>query len=131
MTTETVQVTGFELLNKQQYANLWTFRKSGDAVKTPVWFALRGGKAYVMTTMDSGKTKRVRNNGRAQLGPSDQRGNPLGPVVECTARVLPSEEIHVAKEALDDKYGLMKAVFDFFITVRGTERAWIEITPNG
>lgn len=130
MTTETGQATGFDYLTKHQYANLFTFRKSGEAVKTPVWFALRGGKAYVMTTMDSGKAKRIRNNGRAQLGPSDQRGTPLGPTLECTARVLPPEEIRVAKEALDDKYGLMKAVFDFFMTVRGTERAWIELTPQ-
>jgi PPOX class probable F420-dependent enzyme len=130
VTTETSQITGFDYLKKHQYANLFTFRKSGEAVKTPVWFALRGGKAYVMTTMDSGKAKRIRNNGRAQLGPSDQRGTPLGPVAECAARVLPPEEIHVAKEALDDKYGLMKAVFDFFMTVRGTDRAWIELTPH-
>jgi PPOX class probable F420-dependent enzyme len=127
--TQAAQANGFDLLRKHQYANLFTFRKSGEAVKTPVWFALRGGKAYVQTTADAGKTKRIRNSGRVQIGPSDQRGTPLGPVVEGVARVLPPEEAALAKEALDEKYGLFKAVFDFFITVRGTERAFIEITP--
>lgn len=129
MMIESAQKADFELLKKHQYANLFTFRKSGEAVKTPVWFALRDGRAYVMTTLSAGKTKRIRNGGRVQIGPSDQRGTPLGPVVDGVARVLPPEEVGVAKAALDEKYGLMKAAFDFFLTVRGTERAWIEIVP--
>ena len=127
--TQTDQNTGFAVLHRHQYANLFTFRKSGDAVKTPVWFALRDGKAYVMTTMDSGKVKRIRNNGRVLIGPSDRGGRPLGPTVEARARLLAPEEIAVAKDALDEKYGLMKAVFDFFATVANVQRAWIEIEP--
>lgn len=126
---QTDQNTGFSVLHRHQYANLFTFRKSGDAVKTPVWFALRDGKAYVMTTMDSGKIKRIRNNGRVLIGPSDRGGRPLGPTVEARARVLAPEEVAVAKDALDEKYGLMKAVFDFFMTVSNVQRAWIEIEP--
>lgn len=125
----TAQAASFSILHKQQYANLFTFRKSGESVKTPVWFAERGGKLYVMTTSDSGKVKRIRNNGRVLIGPSDRAGKPLGPTVEAQARILGPEEIKVAKEALDDKYGLMKAVFDFFGTLSGMERAWIEISP--
>lgn len=120
----------FGTLRGQQYANLFTFRKSGEAVKTPVWFAERGGRLYVMTTMDAGKVKRIRNSGRVLIGPSDRAGKPLGPTVEARARILGPGEEHVAKEALDEKYGLMKAVFDFFGTLRGMERAWIEIGPG-
>lgn len=120
----------FAVLFKHQYANLTTFRKSGDGVVTPVWFALDGGKAYVMTVMDSGKVKRIRNNGRVQLTPSTQSGRAIGPTVEGMARILPPEEVTKAKHALDDKYGLFKAFFDFFMTLRGTERAWIEIGPS-
>ncbi|NTU78567.1 MAG: PPOX class F420-dependent oxidoreductase [Chloroflexales bacterium] len=126
--TETTQTKDFSLLRKQQYANLFTFRKSGEAVKTPIWFAERGGKLYVMTSHDSGKVKRIRNNGKVVVGPSDARGKPLGPTVEARARLLGPDEMPVAKEALDIKYGLLKAVFDFFGTVSGMERAWIEIT---
>jgi uncharacterized protein len=127
--TQAVPSAGFETLKKHQYANLFTFRKSGEAVKTPVWFALHGGKAYVMTTADAGKVKRIRNNGRAQLGPSDQRGTPLGPTMEARARILGPDEEPIAREALDRKYGLMKAAFDFFMNIRGTVRAYIEIEP--
>jgi uncharacterized protein len=128
--TEATAQAPFSILHKQQYANLFTFRKSGEAVKTPIWFAERQGRLYVMTTMNSGKVKRIRNNGRVQIGPSNSSGKPLGPTVEAHARLLSEPaDIQRAKDALDDKYGLMKAVFDFFGTLSGMERAWIEIAP--
>lgn len=127
--TQASEATGFAGLHKQQYMNLFTYKKSGEAIKTPVWFALKNGKVYVMTTASAGKAKRIRNNPRVLIGPSDGRGTPLGPTVEAQARVLPTDEEIFARAALDEKYGLMKAFFDFFITLRGTERAWIEITP--
>ncbi len=123
------QTDRFAVLKKHQYMNLFTYRKSGEAVKTPVWFALRGGKVYVMTVEGTGKVKRIRNHPRVLIGPSDQRGNPRGETVDGVARVLGPQEEGVAKEALDEKYGLLKAVFDFFMTVRGTQRAWVEIVP--
>lgn len=128
--TQTDTSSGFGVLaGKHQYANLFTFRKSGAAVKTPVWFALSGGKVYVMTTMTAGKTKRIRNNGRVLIGLADQRGNPLGPTVDGQARILAPAEHALAKGALDAKYGLMKAAFDLVLNLRGTERAWIEVVP--
>lgn len=123
----TQSAPGFSILHRQQFANLFTFRKSGQAVKTPVWFAERNGKLYVMTTRDAGKVKRIRNSGRVLVGPADRAGNPLGPTVEARARIMGPEEAPMANEALNDKYGLMKAAFDFFGTLRGMERAFIEI----
>ncbi len=119
----------FAGLHRHEFANLITFRKNGQPVVTPVWFAERNGKLYVMTTANAGKVKRIRNNPQVEVGPSDRAGKPLGPTVTARARILPPEEVKVAREALDDKYGLMKAMFDFFMNVRGVERAWIEISP--
>ncbi len=118
----------FAGLHKQQYANLITFRKSGQEVSTLVWFALKDSKVYVMTTMESGKVKRIRNNGRVMIAPANQSGKPLGPAVEAVARILPPEEEATAKIALDKKYGIFKAFFDFFMTLGGANRAWIEIS---
>lgn len=127
--THTEQTNKFAALKKHQYMNLFTYRKSGEAVKTPVWFALKDGKVYVMTVTNAGKIKRIRNNPRVLLGPADGRGNPRGETVDGVARILGPEEEELAKAALDVKYGLIKAVFDFFMNVRGTERAWVEIMP--
>jgi len=119
----------FAALGKHQYINLATYRKSGEAIRTPVWFALSGGKVYVMTSKNSGKVKRIRNNGRVQIGPSDMSGNPRGEMLDGMARVLGPGEQALAKDVLDRKYGLIKAVFDFFITLSGGERDWIEVLP--
>jgi hypothetical protein len=127
---DTQQTNIFAGLHKQQYANLNTFRKSGATVVTPVWFALENGKVYVMTVNDSGKVKRIRNNARVQLAPATRSGQALGPYVDATARILTEDEVEAAKAALDRKYGLLKATFDFFMTLRGTDRAWIEIVPS-
>jgi len=123
------ETTAWPALRKQQFMNLFTYRKSGAAVKTPVWFAQRGEKLYVFTSADAGKIKRVRNDARVLVGPADRTGNPLGPTAEGQARLLPPEEHAAAKAALDEKYGLMKLMFDVAGTLRGMNRAYIEITP--
>lgn len=127
--SQTSEAAAWPTLRKQQFMNLFTYRKSGAAVKTPVWFAQRGVKLYVFTTAEAGKVKRIRNNPQVLVGPSDRMGNPLGPTSTARARVLAPEEVPAAKQALDEKYGLMKAAFDFVGTLRGTSRAYIEITP--
>ena len=42
------------------YFNLATFRKNGNAVATPVWFAPHGDTFYVFSAGDAGKVKRIR-----------------------------------------------------------------------
>ena len=58
------------------YIVLETFRKSGEGVKTPVWVAAEDGKLYVWTVDNSGKVKRIRNNGRVRLAVSDSHAAP-------------------------------------------------------
>jgi hypothetical protein len=123
------EAAAWPTLQKQQFMNLFTYRKSGAAVKTPVWFAQRGEKLYVFTTAEAGKVKRIRNNAQVLVGPADRAGKALGPTGPARARLLTPEEVPAAKRALDEKYGLMKAAFDFVGTLRGTSRAYIEITP--
>ena len=54
---------------KQKYLNLETFRKSGESMRTPVWFVQDGESLYVHTVANSGKVKRIRNNGRVNIAP--------------------------------------------------------------
>ncbi|MFM7677639.1 MAG: PPOX class F420-dependent oxidoreductase, partial [Roseiflexaceae bacterium] len=69
----------FDALANQEFMNLITQRKSGADVATPVWFAQDGDRLYVMTGRTAGKVKRIRNNPRVQVAPSDRAGTPLGP----------------------------------------------------
>lgn len=120
----------FAALDGQQFINLTTFRKNGQPVPTPVWFAQDGDCLYVMTVDNTGKVKRVRNSSRVQVGPSDRRGNPTGPPAEGTARILSSAEALRANALLDQKYGWMKRMFELFQKIRSTPRVYLEIVPR-
>jgi len=119
----------FDVLRDQQYMNLITFRKNGVAIKTPVWFVQEGHRLYVMTVNNSGKIKRIRNNGRVEVEPSDRAGKPLGARMGAQARVLPASENKRANDLLNKKYGLQKRAFDVVLNLRRTERVYVEITP--
>lgn len=95
----------------QKYISLTTFRKSGQGVKTPVWFTEQHDKLYVMTRSDSGKYKRIRNNPEIKLAPCTMGGKITGPEFSGVASVLPLEQWPEAKKALHRKYWLARLPF--------------------
>ena len=82
----------FEYLEGHSYINLTTFRKSGEPVSTPLWFALHEGRLYATTEPDSGKMKRIRNDPRVVLAPCNAWGKEKGARVEGIARPLAEGE---------------------------------------
>lgn len=74
-------------LGDPKFIALETFRKDGQAVKTPVWTVARDGKLLVWTQGGSWKIRRIRNNGRVRVAQCDMRGNVEGPWVEGIATV--------------------------------------------
>ena len=123
------------LLRGHEYMNLTTFRKDGRPVKTPVWFAKEpsgdAGVVYVYTMGDSGKVKRIRNDGRVLVGPCDRRGGALGQEGPAVARVLPPAEEEAAAAAMDRKYGLKKRAFGLLVRALGKAKrqAYLGIAP--
>lgn len=128
--SQPVSSSAFNLLRDQQYMNLFTYRKNGDYVKTPVWFAQEGERLYVLTVNNSGKIKRIRNNTRVDIGPCDRAGKPLGPTVEARARIMAPSDNAYADELLNQKYGLVKRGFDAVQTLQKAERVYLEIVPT-
>jgi PPOX class probable F420-dependent enzyme len=122
----------FASLYSHQYALLKTFRKNGDAVATPVWFANENGKIYITTGSTAGKVKRIKNNGRATLTPCDQRGRIVGDGKEVAgvARMLPEAEYAHANTVLLRKYKLMYRMFDVLGFFTRRKSTYIEISPN-
>ena len=92
----------------QKYILLSTFRRNGQAVSTPLWFAERDDKIIFSTRNDSGKYKRLRNNSKVTVAPCNIRGKITGPQFAGTARVLPVEQWPEAKRILDRKYWLRR-----------------------
>lgn len=111
----------------QKYLNLETFKKNGEGVKTPLWFADDDGKFYIYTLDNSWKVKRLRNNARVRVAPCDMRGNVKGEWVEARAEVVGEAEAKRGQRLLDAKYGWMKKLGNFFGRLRGNKHAVIVI----
>lgn len=111
----------------QKYISLMTFRKNGQGVATPVWFAEEGEQLFVYSEQESGKVKRLRNNPRVRVAPCDVRGRLKGEWAEATARFLEGAEAAHAKQALDAKYGWQKKLLNFFASFRPRPRTYLAI----
>jgi PPOX class probable F420-dependent enzyme len=114
----------------QKYLNLESYRKSGDAIRTPLWFAHGDGVLYFYTVAHSYKVKRLQNNPRARIAPCDIRGNVTGEWIAATARRLDDNEARHADGLLNRKYGWQKRLLNFFAKLRGHQRAAFAIQPD-
>lgn len=90
-----------------KYVLVTTFRKDGRAVPTPVWAARDGDGLVVWTVADSGKVKRIRNNGTVRLAPCTSRGKPTGEEVAGRAELLDGPATERARRLIAARYGLL------------------------
>jgi PPOX class probable F420-dependent enzyme len=120
-----------------KYLNLETFKKSGEGVKTPVWFAAdpstslasADAKLCVYTIGVSGKVKRIRNNSRVKIAPCDMRGRVLGEWVEAQAEIVTGEGATRGMQLLNKKYFPWKQLLGFFASFSRRERTVFVIHP--
>jgi uncharacterized protein len=124
----------FASLQGQKYINLESFRKNGQGVRTPVWFAgdpQEGApeKLYVYSTANAGKTKRIRNNGRVCVAACDMRGKLLGEWMEGRAEIVNSQEAKHATHLLNKKYFPWKQILAFFALFSSQKRVVFVIRP--
>lgn len=119
----------FSPFENQNYLNMETYRKSGQGVKTPVWFAQEGDTIYVRTFLVSGKVKRVRKNGHIRLAPCKNNGELLGDWVEAYAEISDEVTAEKANQILNRKYGMTKRMFDFMGKMRGQDYCVLVVKP--
>ncbi len=105
-----------------------TYRKTGEAVPTPVWFAAQGGVLFFSSEADSGKVKRIHSNPKVSVAPCTALGKVTGPSAEGRARILRTPaEIKTAEAALAKKYNVLRRLYYFFL---GIIRALRHVKPN-
>jgi PPOX class probable F420-dependent enzyme len=129
--------TGFAAFHAQNYLSLETFKKSGQAVRTPVWFAAdrsvsldsSAAKIFIYTIGDTAKVKRMRNNPRVKIAPCDMRGKILGPWVDARAQFLSGEEAASGMRLLNKKYFPLKQLLGFFARFSRRERVVVALHP--
>jgi uncharacterized protein len=124
----------FASLQARKYLNIETFRKNGQGVRTPVWFAGEPEdgapeKVYVYSTSDSGKAKRIRNNGRVRVASCDVRGKLFGAWVEARAEIVTGAEAEHGLKLLNKKYLPWKQLLDFFSLFSRNKRVVFLIRP--
>ena len=118
-----VQSYTFTNLDKEKYMSLTTFRKSGEAVITPMWFAESRGTIYAETGVNAGKLKRIRQMERVTLAACTMSGKVTGSEFEGQARLVSEvQEMNVARVALSKKYGLTRSVYYFLLNILSTMR---------
>jgi uncharacterized protein len=126
----------FGALDKRDFLNLETFRKSGAGVRTPVWFAAdpttdirsKDAKLYIYTVENTGKVKRVRHNPHVRVAPCNRTGKLEGEWIDASARVVEGAEAARGLKLLSQKY-FLKRLFDLFAVFRSAKREVLVITP--
>ena len=122
-------VSGFGHLRGYKYCLLVTYKRSGEAVPTPVWFGLADGKVYVRSEANVAKVKRIHNDSRVRIAPCTVRGKPLGPPAEGQARLLNATSDEAKAEAVQADYGLGRKVYQGAGGALGVEVVYFEIAP--
>lgn len=110
-------------LARERYISLTTFRKSGAAVVTPVWFVQLGTTLYAYSDATAGKVKRIRTNSQVRFAACTLRGAVTGPTIEGRARIVTDpREISMIEAALMKKYGLERRLLRLASRLNGLLR---------
>jgi uncharacterized protein len=128
---------GFAAFRDHKYLSLETFKKSGEGVKTPVWFAAdpasdlsgEGALLYIYTIGNTGKVKRIRTNGHVKIAPCTIKGVPLGEWADAKAEIVTGEVASRGMKLLNKKYFPLKQILGFFALFSRRERIVMAIRP--
>ena len=102
-------------LSKAKFICLETYRKNGEAVRTPVWFTVEGGKVCFHTPVKSGKVKRLRRNPYVRLAPCTRTGKVIGEWLKGKAVQLDERESEKVIKLVNSRLGLLDKIISFFI----------------
>lgn len=99
-----------DALRRGKYVSVTTYRRSGEGVPTPVWYALSDGELVFWTGAGTGKVKRIGNDARVQVAVCDVRGRiaPGAAAYDGTARVLDDADKAAARRLLARKYLMVR-----------------------
>lgn len=111
-------------LADEKYVSFTTYKRSGDAVASPVWIVgLDDGSVGFWTSSGSGKTKRLGHTPKVLLQPSDARGRlKEGSTVSSgTARVVAAGDaaFDEVQRKVTAKYGFMTKITKLLGTIGG------------
>lgn len=105
----------------EKYVSFTTFRRNGERKSLPVWIVEFDGGIGFTTGRDSWKLKRLMNDPRCELQPSNARGVVAegAMVVTGTAREATAEEHREISAAVAEKYGFQVTLIQIPNKIKG------------
>ena len=100
-------------IDNAKYVSFVSFRKSGQAVATPVWIApFEDGYGFTIEST-SGKAKRLAHTSRATIQACSVKGviTPGATVYNCEASLVMHKRAEEVRDAIARKYGFTYKVF--------------------
>jgi PPOX class probable F420-dependent enzyme len=113
-------LTKLEQFLDKKYINLETYRKSGESVRTPVWFVVIDELIYVITRENTGKIKRIKNNPNVKIMPCTFNGKSTGTMISGQTNFVKNEEAEKAIQVRKKKYGFMSRFANFLTSQKGS-----------
>jgi PPOX class probable F420-dependent enzyme len=86
--------SAWEQVRQSRFVNLTTV--GGEPISRAVRIAMTGGLGYLRMPAEDERLHRLREDDRVEVEVSTQRGAPVGPPLDATARVLGGEEAEQA-----------------------------------
>jgi PPOX class probable F420-dependent enzyme len=115
--------------NEEKYMSLETYRRSGEAIRTPVWFVESGGLLFFLTRSDSGKVKRLRHDNTAKVAPCRMNGEVTGDWHDAEVSFVESAETIAAVRSLfDQKYGAAARITSALSRLQKKKRIFAKVT---
>lgn len=129
----TPTTTDFAGFDQAHQIVLVTFKRSGEAMPSPINHGVAHGALYVRTEASTGKVKRIRNNPQVVVVPCNLRGKPKGQPVAGVARILPESEHDRADAVIAANWTTAMRIFERSLDVGShafdIPATYIEITP--
>jgi hypothetical protein len=116
-------MSDFSRFRKEEFLSLETYRKNGETIKSPMWFAQDNDALYLWTMADTSKVKRIRNNPHVNIAPCKRMGEVTGEWMTAHATIDDSPIMVAQIEAmLLKKIGLFFRIFRFIDAIRDRQK---------
>jgi len=113
------RVHNLEEIKSEKYISLETYKKSNQPVRTPVWFVIKNNLVFVVTRVQTGKVKRLRNNQQVKIATCTIKGKVTGRWISGIAKILTEDETKEIVKLRDKKYGFMAKIAKFLSKGKG------------
>lgn len=116
-------MSDFSRFRKEEFLSLETYRKNGETIKSPMWFAQDNDALYLWTMANTSKVKRIRNNPHVNIAPCKRMGEVTGEWLTAHATIDDSPIMVAQVEAmLLKKVGLFFRIFRFIDAIRDRQQ---------